>query len=122
MEGEAWGMSTHPSQSQCASASDDGTVRFWDLKAHRQTAVLSIPGRKARAIGHSHDGSAVAIGFMDGERERDGEREGGREGGREEGAREGGQGRVREREKRGERKEVYLVETTLFILSKVDLL
>ena len=88
-------MSTHPSQSQCVSASDDGTVRFWDLEGHRQTAVLSIPGRKARAVGYSHDGSAVAIGFMDGERERDGER--GREG-----EREGG----RERERRGERKEV----------------
>ena len=68
MEGEAWGLSTHPSQPRCASASDDGTVRFWDLKTHRQTAVLSLSGRKARAVGYSHDGSAVAIGFMDGEK------------------------------------------------------
>ena len=43
-------------------------MRFWDLKEHKQTAVVSLPGRKARAVGYSHDGSAVAVGFMDGER------------------------------------------------------
>ena len=68
MEGEAWGLSAHPSQLLCVSASDDGTVRFWDLKGRKQTAAVSLPGRKARAVGYSHDGSAVAVGFMDGKR------------------------------------------------------
>ena len=72
MEREAWGLSTHPSQSQCVSASDDGSVRFWDLKEHKQAAIVSLPGRKARAVGYSHDGAAVAVGFMDGEMRRGG--------------------------------------------------
>ena len=30
-EGEMWGLATHPSTDRFVSASDDGTVRLWDI-------------------------------------------------------------------------------------------
>lgn len=30
-EGELWGLSMHSSQQKYATASDDGTVRVWDI-------------------------------------------------------------------------------------------
>ena len=32
-EGELWGLATHPTQSKFMSASDDGTLRVWDITA-----------------------------------------------------------------------------------------
>lgn len=31
MQGEIWGLATHPSKDLFISASDDGTIRIWDL-------------------------------------------------------------------------------------------
>ena len=31
-EGEIWGLATHPSKEVFASASDDGTIRIWDVQ------------------------------------------------------------------------------------------
>lgn len=31
MEGEIWGLATHPSKDMFISASNDGTARIWDL-------------------------------------------------------------------------------------------
>lgn len=36
-EGELWGLAVHPSLSQYATASDDGTLRIWDLKTSVRT-------------------------------------------------------------------------------------
>ena len=30
-EGELWGLGTHPSQPKFVTASDDGSVRLWDI-------------------------------------------------------------------------------------------
>ncbi len=30
-EGELWGLTTHPSAEKFVTASDDGTVRMWDI-------------------------------------------------------------------------------------------
>ena len=30
-EGELWGLDTHPSSEQFVTASDDGSVRMWDI-------------------------------------------------------------------------------------------
>ena len=105
MEGELWGLATHPSKLQCVTASDDQSVRVWDLEAHRIKTTFSVD-KPARCVAYSHNGRAIAVGMKDGElgREREvGERRGterGREGverGRER-RRKGG-----EREERAER-------------------
>lgn len=31
MQGEIWGLATHPSKDIFISASDDGTIRIWDI-------------------------------------------------------------------------------------------
>ena len=65
MEGEAWGLATHPTKNQCATVSDDQSLRIWDLDRNQQVAVLSV-GKLARCVAYSHDGSAIAIGMKDG--------------------------------------------------------
>ena len=66
MEGEAWGLATHPNKPRCVTASDDETMRVWDLEAHQMLSVLSL-GKPARCVAYSHDGAAIAIGMKDGE-------------------------------------------------------
>ncbi len=65
MEGEAWGLDPHPSQSLCASVSDDGTLRVWRLTDHKMDALLDL-GRPARCVGYSRDGGSLAVGMKDG--------------------------------------------------------
>ena len=65
MEGEAWGLATHPSRPSCITVSDDHTLRVWDLQSHTMTNLLSL-GKPARCVGYSLDGGAIAVGFKDG--------------------------------------------------------
>ena len=97
MEGELWGLATHPSKLQCVTASDDQSVRVWDLEAHRIKTTFSVD-KPARCVAYSHNGRAIAVGMKDGELGRG---EGGR-GGEREGGRGGERGeRGGEREERG---------------------
>ena len=43
-EGELWGLATHPSAERFVTASDDGTVRMWDLvqKVGKGLSVSSL--------------------------------------------------------------------------------
>ena len=66
MEGELWGLATHPNKLQCVTASDDQTVRVWDLEAHRIKATFSVD-KAARCVAYSHNGRAIAVGMKDGE-------------------------------------------------------
>ena len=88
MEGELWGLATHPSKLQCATASDDQSVRVWDLEAHRIKTTFSVD-KPARCVAYSHNGRAIAVGMKDGELGRG---EGGRGERRGRGGREGGRG------------------------------
>ena len=65
MEGELWGLAVHPSQPVIVTASDDGTVRLWDLDSHRLVGILTL-SRPARCVGFSQDGSVFAVGLKGG--------------------------------------------------------
>ena len=69
MEGELWGLAIHPSRQVIVTASDDGTVRLWDLEAHSLYGILNI-GRAARCAAFSVDGKAIAVGLKDGKKDR----------------------------------------------------
>ncbi|MGH0132992.1 UNVERIFIED_CONTAM: hypothetical protein FKN15_059554 [Acipenser sinensis] len=66
MEGEIWGLATHPSKDMFISASDDGTIRIWDLADKKLLNKVSL-GNGAKCAGYSPDGEMVAVGMKNGE-------------------------------------------------------
>ena len=65
MEGELWGLATHPTAELCATVGDDQTVRVWDLENYRLKNVRKLK-KPARSVTFSPDGRALAIGMKDG--------------------------------------------------------
>lgn len=59
-QGGIWGLSTHPSKDVFISASDDGTVRIWDLadKVGRGPGTMMM---SARVFSHLPPSSPVCI-------------------------------------------------------------
>ncbi|KAG7492916.1 hypothetical protein MATL_G00019970 [Megalops atlanticus] len=64
--GEIWGLATHPSKDMFISASDDGTIRIWDLVDKKLLNKVSL-GHPAKCAAYSPEGEMVSIGMKNGE-------------------------------------------------------
>ncbi|XP_076879607.1 echinoderm microtubule-associated protein-like 6 isoform X2 [Brachyhypopomus gauderio] len=65
-QGRIWGLATHPSKDVFISASDDGTIRIWDLVDKKLLNKVSL-GHPAKCTAFSPSGEMVAIGMENGE-------------------------------------------------------
>ncbi|CAG9326453.1 unnamed protein product [Blepharisma stoltei] len=70
---EVWGLAVLPNRRNYITASDDGTLRLWDIESRSQIHVLKftenieIPiSAMARCIGVHPSGSMLVVGFKDG--------------------------------------------------------
>jgi len=64
-EGEIWGLACHPEREVFVTASDDKTVRLWDVAS--KTMVKMAPlGVAARSAAFSPDGELLAVGLKNG--------------------------------------------------------
>ncbi len=66
MEGELWGLATHPMKTYCATVSDDKTLRIWDLTTEHKMINSKVLKKPARCVCFSPDGKAIAVGMKDG--------------------------------------------------------
>ncbi|KAM6956797.1 echinoderm microtubule-associated protein-like 6 [Aplochiton taeniatus] len=66
MQGEIWGLATHPSKDLFISASHDGTIRIWDLADKKLLNKVSL-GNPANCTSYSPDGEMVSVGMKNGE-------------------------------------------------------
>ncbi|KAM4607535.1 echinoderm microtubule-associated protein-like 6 isoform 3-T3 [Polymixia lowei] len=65
-QGEIWGLAAHPSKEMFISASDDGTIRIWDLADKKLLNKVSL-GHPAKCVCYSPDGEMVSVGMKNGE-------------------------------------------------------
>ncbi|XP_035687635.1 echinoderm microtubule-associated protein-like 6 isoform X3 [Branchiostoma floridae] len=65
-EGELWGLAAHPSKQFFASASDDCTVRIWDIDNKSMLNKVNL-GTPSRSVAYSPDGEMLAVGMKNGE-------------------------------------------------------
>ncbi|XP_041958628.1 echinoderm microtubule-associated protein-like 6 [Alosa sapidissima] len=65
-QGRIWGLATHPTKDVFISASDDGSIRMWDLGDKKLLNKVSL-GHPAKCTAYSPSGEMVAIGMENGE-------------------------------------------------------
>uniref|UniRef100_A0A3P8UFH2 EMAP like 6 n=1 Tax=Cynoglossus semilaevis TaxID=244447 RepID=A0A3P8UFH2_CYNSE len=65
-QGGIWGLATHPFKDVFISASDDGTIRIWDLADKKLLNKVSL-GHPAKCSSYSPNGEMVSIGSENGE-------------------------------------------------------
>ncbi|TTD32934.1 Echinoderm microtubule-associated protein-like 6 [Bagarius yarrelli] len=65
-QGRIWGLATHPCKDLFISASDDGTIRIWDLADKKLLNKVSL-GHPAKCTAFSPNGEMVSIGMENGE-------------------------------------------------------
>ena len=63
--GELWGLAMHPTQQVGVTASDDKTVRLWDLKEHKMLKLTAISA-EGRSVSFTPDGSQIVVGCSTG--------------------------------------------------------
>uniref|UniRef100_A0A673BND2 EMAP like 6 n=1 Tax=Sphaeramia orbicularis TaxID=375764 RepID=A0A673BND2_9TELE len=64
--GGIWGLSAHPAKELCITASDDSTIRLWDLTDKKLLNKVCV-GHAARCVSYSADGEMLAVGMKNGE-------------------------------------------------------
>ena len=66
--GEVWGLAPHPNSDVFATAGDDGTVRIWDAKDHKQLSIINVGSKTpVRSVAISNDGKVIAFGTISGQ-------------------------------------------------------
>uniref|UniRef100_A0A3Q2VUR1 EMAP like 6 n=1 Tax=Haplochromis burtoni TaxID=8153 RepID=A0A3Q2VUR1_HAPBU len=65
-QGGIWGLTSHPFKDVFISASDDGTIRIWDLADKKLLNKVSL-GHPAKCTSYSPNGEMVSIGMENGE-------------------------------------------------------
>lgn len=66
MQGELWGLATHPAKPLYATVSDDKTLRIWSCEDAHQLISMKELKHAGRCVCFSPDGKFLAVGFKDG--------------------------------------------------------
>ena len=64
-EGELWGLACHPFELECATVSDDKTLRIWNLREMRMRRVAVLK-KGGRCITYHPSAETLAVGLNDG--------------------------------------------------------
>ncbi|MEQ2271917.1 Echinoderm microtubule-associated protein-like 6, partial [Xenotaenia resolanae] len=65
-QGGIWGLAAHPVKELCITASDDATIRLWDLSDKKLLNKVCV-GHAARCVSYSSDGEMLGVGMKNGE-------------------------------------------------------
>ena len=64
-EGELWGVAVHPHEPECATVSDDKTLRIWNL-VECQMKRVAVLRKGGRCLDYHPTGDTIAVGLNDG--------------------------------------------------------